>query len=280
MLRPCLLLWLFLSGKALASGDDFPIGARAWGMGNAMVAQADRYAVVNNVAGLATLTEASLFSSFHSYHGFDGLSTLAFGVVLPVRKELVAGFSVQRFGDKIYNELAFGLGVAHRINRVSLGLKIGYRQLAVVAQNVALSRKALVVEMGGIAQLSKTVFFGTHIYNLAQGSYSGENAERLPTVLRTGFTYVPTSSLRLSAEFVKNTDYPASLRAGLEYEVISHFTIRTGINTKPYTNHVGVGFAGDSFAMDYAASSHPQLGWSHHVTLAYTLKKSKEPAAP
>jgi hypothetical protein len=280
MLRPCLLLWLLLPGKVLASGGDFPIGARAWGMGNAVVAQADRFAVVNNVAGLATLTEASLFSSFHSYHGFDGLSTLAFGIVLPVRKELVSGISVQRFGDKIYNELSFGLGVAHRINRVNLGLKVGYRQLAVVAQNVALSRKALVVEMGGIAQLSKTIYFGAHLYNLTQGSYSGENAERVPTVLRTGFTYVPGSSLRLSAEFVKNTEYPASLRAGLEYEVVRHFTVRTGINTKPYTNHVGVGFADDSFAIDYAASSHPQLGWSHHVTLAYTIRKAKAPDTP
>jgi hypothetical protein len=276
MLRPGFALLLFLSGAAQAETGDFPIGARSWGMANAVVAQADRYSVVNNIAGLASLSEASLFSSYHSHYGFDGLHTLAFGVVLPVRRELVSGFSIQRFGDRIYNELSFGVGLAHRISRVSMGLKASYRQLAVTAQNVSLSRKALVVELGGLAQLSRTVYFGVHMYNLTQGSYSGESAERLPTVLRTGLTFLPVSSVRLSTEFVKKTDYPASLRFGLEYEIVSQFRVRTGIATRPYTNHVGLGFAGKDFTIDYAASSHPQLGWSHHMTLAYALKKKGE----
>ena len=135
-------------------------------------------------------------------------------------------------------------------------------------------------EMGGLAQLSQTVYFGAHLYNLTQGSYSGESSVRLPTILRAGLTYVPVSSLRLSTELLKDTAYPASLRAGLEYELIGHLLIRTGIATRPYTNHVGVGFVGSNFLIDYAASSHPQLGWSHHFTLAYTLKKVKEPENP
>ncbi len=258
------------------SSDAFPIGARSWGMANAVVAQSDRYALVNNIAGIATESEASVFSSYHSYYGFEGVNTLAFGAVVPLYEELAAGFSVQRFGDKIYNELSFGLGVAHRINRISLGLKANYRQIAVTASSLSLSKKALVIEMGGIAQLSSTVFLGAHIYNLTQGSFSGEGSEKLPTVIKTGFTYIPTKSLRLSTELVKNTDFPASLRAGLEYEAIPRLSFRTGIASKPYSNHFGLGFAGESFIVDYAASSHPQLGWSHHVTLAYIWRKNEE----
>ncbi|GHB66903.1 hypothetical protein [Persicitalea jodogahamensis] len=258
------------------SSDAFPVGARSWGMANAVVAQSDRYALVNNIAGIATESEASVFSSYHSYYGFEGVNTLAFGAVMPLREELAAGFSVQRFGDKIYNELSFGLGLAHRINRISLGLKASYRQIAVNASSLSLSKKALVVEMGGIAQLSSTVFLGAHIYNLAQGSFSGEGSENLPTVIKTGLTYIPTKSLRLSTELVKNTDFPASIRAGLEYGVIPRLSFRTGIASQPYSNHFGLGFAGNSLAVDYAASSHPQLGWSHHVSLAYVWKKNEE----
>lgn len=258
------------------SSDDFPVGARSWSMANAVVAQSDRYSLINNIAGLATQQEASVFSSYHSYYGFEGVNTLAFGVGVPLRDELAAGFSVQRFGDKLYNELSFGLGVAHRINRISLGLKINYRQVAVNAPSLSLSKKALVVEMGGIAQLSSTVYLGAHVYNLAQGTFSGDGSINLPTVLKTGLTYIPTKSLGLSAEFVKNTDYPASLRAGLEYEVISNLFVRTGIASKPYTNHFGLGFVSGNFTVDYAATSHPYLGWSHHVTLAYAWKKVVE----
>ncbi len=229
---------------------------------------------------MATQSEASVFSAYHSYYGFEGVNTLAFGAVVPLREELVAGFSVQRFGDKIYNEMAFGLGVAHRINRISLGLKASYRQIGVNASSISLSKKALVVEMGGIAQLSSTVYLGAHIYNLAQGSYSGDGSEGLPTVLKTGLTYIPTQALRLSAELVKNTDYPASVRAGLEYEVIPHLLARSGIASKPYTNHFGLGFMGGNFDIDYAANSHSQLGWSHHVTLAYVWRKAEEPKSP
>ena len=245
-------------------------------MGNAVAAQSDQFALVNNIAGIATQRKASVFSSYHSYYGFEGVNTLAFGAVVPLREELAAGFSVQRFGDKIYNELSFGLGAAHRINRISLGLKASYRQIAVNAVSLSLSKKALVLEMGGIMQLSSTVYLGAHIYNLAQGSYSGEGSENLPTVLKTGLTYIPTESLRLSGEFVKNTDFPASLRAGLEYEAIPNLFFRTGIASKPYTNHFGLGFAGGSFTFDYAASSHPHLGWSQHLTLGYAWKKEEE----
>ncbi len=280
MLHRSLLLGCLLPGWAWGQTGDFPIGARSWGMGNAVVAQSDRYALVNSIAGMATQSEASVFSDYHSYYGFEGVNTLAFGVVVPLREELTAGFSMQRFGDKIYNEMAFGLGVAHRINRISLGLKASYRQIAVNAASISLSKKALVVEMGGIAQLSSTVYLGAHVYNLAQGSYSGNGSENLPTILKTGLTYVPTTALRLSAEFVKNTDYPASVRAGLEYEVIPHLLARTGIASKPYTSHFGLGFVGGNFDLDYAASSHPQLGWSHHVTLAYAWRKTEEAKSP
>lgn len=281
MLARKLCLMILISGvPSLAvlaqSAEAFPMGTRAWGMAQAVVAQSDRYALGNNIAGIATQREGSVFSSYDSYYDFQGVGTLGFGAVVPLRDQLAAGILVQRYGDQIYNEVSVGLGVAHRINRISLGLKADYRQIAVNANSVSLSRKAFVVEMGGIAQLSSTVFLGAHAYNLTQSIFTGEGSEGLPTVLKTGLTYIPTKSLRLSGEFVKNTDYPASLRAGLEYEAIPHLFFRTGIASKPYTNHFGLGYAGGSFSVDYAASSHPQLGWSHHVTLAYVWKKAEE----
>lgn len=271
------LSWLLLWPAVAYAGDNgFPIGARSRGMGQAVVALSDQYAVVNNIAGIADVRDMSGFASYHSYYGFDGLSTLAVGSVIPLSEDLSAGFSVQRFGDKLYNELSFGVGAAHRINRVSLGLRINYRQIAVNAPSLVLSKKALVVEMGGIAQLSSTIYMGAHIYNLTRSGPSGESAERIPTILRVGLAYLPTTLVRVTTELVKDTEYPVSFRAGLEYEVVKQIFLRTGISSKPYTNHFGMGFKGSTFAIDYAFTSHPRLGASHHFTLAYLLKTKDE----
>ncbi|HEV7351441.1 hypothetical protein [Telluribacter sp.] len=270
------VLLLIGSPPARAGGDAFPIGARSWGLANAVVAQSDRYSVVNNIAGLAGVREASLFSSYHTYYGFDGLGTVAFGAVIPVNDAFTTGLSVQRFGDKLYNQLAFGLGAGHRINRISLGLKVSYVQVAVSAPSLALSRKAFLVEMGGIVQLTSKVNFGAHMYNVVQGGFAGESEERLPTVLRAGLNYKPLAGLNLSGELVKDTAQPTSFRAGIEYQPLPSLFLRTGIATHPQTNHFGVGFVGESFQVDYAVHTHPQLGWSHHFTVAYSfVKKTK-----
>ncbi|WP_460885347.1 PorV/PorQ family protein [Rhabdobacter roseus] len=275
-----LVLGALLAGRlpVVASADVFPIGARAWSLANAVVAQSNRYAIFNNVAGLAGVDEPSLFSSYHSHYGFEGLHTLAFGAVVPLHEGLTGGFSVQRFGDELYNDLALGVGVGHRINWVSLGIKINYVQVAANAASLAISRKAVAVELGGIARLNAQLTLGAHLYNVTQSTYSGETTARLPTLLKTGLTYEPSQVLRLSAELYKDTDYPLSLRTGLEYEVVSNVFLRTGIATKPHTNHFGAGFLARQFAIDYALHTHSQLGWSHHFTLGYALEKSKKKA--
>lgn len=267
---------LALFTEASAQINPFSIGARSWGIANATVASKDSYSIYNNVAGLAGGQEASLISSYDSHYGFEGLSTMGFAAVLPVSKDLSSGISIQRFGDKLYNELSLGIGAGHRIDRFSLGVKINYLQTAVNAPSLAFSRKALVVEFGGIAQIANSLSFGAHLYNLTQSSYSGVYGNRLPTSLRAGFQYVPLKTLRLSTEIEKNTELPASLKIGLVYQIWKKVWLRTGLASKPTTHHFGAGFEQGRFSVDYGTHSNTQLGWSHHFSLAYSLWKMKQ----
>jgi hypothetical protein len=268
------LIWS-VSVKSLADGFPFPIGARSWGIGNASVARSDYSSVSNNIAGLGGFSDAVFFSTYDSHYGFDGIHTLGFGGVLPVGDDLSTGFSVQRFGDKLYNELALGVGAGHRIGRVSLGLRMNYLQNAVNANTLTFSRKALVFEFGGIVQLSSQLFFGAHVFNLTQSSYSGDYGSRVPTALRAGFSYSPQKNVQFSTEIEKNTDLPVSAKAGLEYQVWKQLFLRTGIVSRPWTHHFGAGFKGRQFQIDYAVHTHPQLGWSHHISLAYHVWERK-----
>ena len=270
-----LIVLLPVSQKILAQNFPFSAGARSWGIGNATVAESGYMSGSANIAGLGGLRESVAFSTYDSHFGFDGLSTLGFGAVLPVSEDLTTGFTIARFGDKLYNELAIGMGAGHRIGRVSLGLKINYLQNAVNAPSLIISRKALAFEFGGIVQFTSDFSFGAHIFNMTQSSYSGDFGNKVPTVLRAGFLYKPQKNVYLSAEVDKNTDLPFSVKAGLEYQIWRNLYLRTGLSSRPLANHFGAGFKGGKFYVDYAVHTHPQLGWSHHFSLGYSLWKSK-----
>jgi hypothetical protein len=71
----------------------------------------------------------------------------------------------------------------------------------------------------------------------------------------------------------KNTDFPISVKAGLAYQIREKIWLRTGIASSPLTHHFGAGFKQGKFSINYAAHSNAQLGWSHHLSLAYAFRK-------
>jgi len=273
-----LIIFILTSLPGRIFGQDFPFsaGARSWGMANATVAVSDFSSVFNNIAGLGGVREGVMVSTYDSHYGFEGINTIGFGGVLPVSNDLGAGFTVQRFGDRLYNQFAFGMGAGHRVGRFSLGGKVSYLQNAVNAPSLTISRHTFAVEFGGIVQFSSKFTFGAHVFNLTQSSYSGSYGSRLPTVLRGGFVYKPQKNLAFHAEIDKNTDLPVSVKGGLEYQALKKMYIRTGLASRPLTNHFGAGFKGGKFSVDYAVHLHVQLGWSHHFSLGYCFWERKK----
>ncbi|HEV7379888.1 MAG TPA: hypothetical protein VGN64_08855 [Dyadobacter sp.] len=253
----------------------YPIGARSWGIANASVARRDYSYGFVNMAALGGVRETSAFSSYSSHFGFEGIGTFAAGAIMPVHDELGMAVTVQRFGDKLYNQSAIGIAAGHQIGRFSLGLKANYLQHAISAPSLSFSRRAVVFEFGGIVTLSSRLFFGAHVFNLTQSSYSGGYGRRVPTVLRAGFTYQPQSNLTLSAEMEKDTDQPLAFKTGLEYKVWKQLFLRTGVASRPLTSHFGAGFKARSYLIDYAVHTHTQLGLSHHLSLGYVFAERK-----
>ena len=269
-----LLFSLGCPGPLLASGDPFPIGARSLGLGNAAVTLSDHWSLFNNVGGLAGANRAvegrrTVMSSFSGPYGVAGLSTLAVGAVLPTRYGTF-GVGVQRFGGELHHEHLVGLAYGHRIEHVSLGVKINYAQIATRGLG---SRGVIAIEFGGVVQLLPDLRFGAHLYNLTQAKLADYGDERLPTLMKAGLSYQPTKQLMLNAEAEKDLDFPAVFKAGLEYEIVKNAYLRTGISSKPFANHFGVGLLHRNLHFDYALTTHPQLGFSHHLSLALGLEK-------
>jgi hypothetical protein len=265
----CWVMFILNSNMTLASGEPFPMGARSWGIGNATVAIADNYSVFNNPAGLGFLKENFTSASYHARYNIAGLQNLSLSSNYNT-KYVNVGLGVERFGDKLYNEQKLGLALAKSTNRVSLGLKVSYFQAAI--ENFA-SKNTLLTEFGVMTKLSSKVQMGFHAYNLTGAKLFA--SQRIPTVLRLGVSFTPTKQILLVTEAEKDIEQPTLIKAGLEYQIVKNFYLRTGITSKLNNAHFGFGFQSKQFLFDYAASSHSVLGFSHHLTISYQLTKAK-----
>ena len=266
-----IILFWGLSFQLLAQIEQYPLGARATAMASASLTLEDQWAFYNNIAGLAGLEESSLFFAYENRFGFSAFQTFGLGGVVPV-KWGVAGVGVSRFGDELYNELKIGLAFSKKIDLVSLGLKVNYLQVAIKDLN---STGAVVLEFGGLVQVTKQIFLAGYIYNLNQAKFETvfEQDEQIPTILKAGLGYQPIDPVMLTIEIAKDVDLPASFNAGIEYQVVTNVNLRTGIQTEPFRNHFGLGFSPKNLQFDYALSTGNDLGLSHHISLAYRFGK-------
>jgi len=264
----CGTIFLLKTHLIFASGEPFPIGAKSWGIGNATVALADRNSVFNNPAGLGFLKENYVSTSYHARYNIAGLQTLSLSGNY-VTKFANIGLGVERFGDKLYNEQKLGLAIGKSMNRVSLGLKVSYFQ---VAMETFASKNTLLTEFGVMTKLSSKVQMGFHAYNLTGAKLFA--SQHIPTVLRLGLSFTPTKQILLVAEAEKDIERPMIIKAGLEYQIVKNFYLRTGLTSKINNAHFGFGFQSKQFIFDYALSSHSALGFSNHLSISYQIGKS------
>ncbi|WP_027000657.1 hypothetical protein [Eisenibacter elegans] len=260
-------VWLLSAGGLYAQKGNDPVGARAVGMGDAAVTLQDQWSVFNNIGGLAGVTEMMVVAGYENRFGIAGFQTFSAGIVTPLNNIGVAGLTLARFGDELYSEQKYGLGFSHRLGIVSLGLKVNYVQVAV--QELG-GTGAVVVEFGGVAEITPNLFFGAHIYNLNRGKFrTFFEDELLPVVLKTGLSYRPFSSLMINIEAMKDLEQEARFKAGLEYLIIPKVQLRTGLQTQPVANFFGVGFTPKRFQVDYAMVINQRLGFMQHVAVSY-----------
>ena len=273
VLTCCLFL---LSASVFAGGDPVPGGGRSWGLANTSLIFKDGFAVFNNPAGLAGVTHIFAFAGFDYRYNTPGLSTLITGVTLPL-KFGTFGLGMHRFGNELYNEQQIGLAFGKSTGLVSLGAKANLLQISMGEFG---AKRVLTFEFGAIAELvPKKLFLGASIYNFTQAKIADYQDERVPVVMKAGLSYRPSDKLILNVETEKDIDFPAVFKAGIEYEIVKNFKLRTGISAKPEVGYFGIGFSPKALQFDYAFRTHPYLGSSHHLSVVYNFGKLKKKTA-
>lgn len=265
-------LFFFLNTALQAQITNDGIGARALGSSNASITFSDVWAVNNNIAGLAEFDKTEVGAGFNNRFGVGGFNTMS--VVAAHKLNIgTAGISLKRFGDNLYNESIIGVGAAHKLDFVSLGIKANILQVSI--QELG-TKTAIALEFGGLVHINDEITIGANIFNINQAKMADYNDERFSTVLKAGLTYHPTEKLFATIETEKDVEYKHTVKVGLEYFIIEKLAIRTGFSTLNQQASFGLGLELNKFNVDYALSYHNQLGISNGISLSYIINNSKE----
>lgn len=225
---------LFISIVGYAANDNFPMGARSVGMGNASVVNEDAWAIFNNISGVAKLKAVNPSFTFERRYNFRAFDLIGAAVNLPFANtplkygNVAVGF--YRLGNLDYNETRANIGYAHNIMAVSLGIQVEYVQVSISDLG---SKGNVIVNFGGQAQITKTLKFGAFIYNINQAKIASYRDERIPTIMKAGLSYNPMQKLFLNVEMEKDVELSPRFKAGVEYAIIDKLFLRTGFNVNP-----------------------------------------------
>ncbi|MEO9869676.1 PorV/PorQ family protein [Ekhidna sp.] len=264
----CILVF-FVSFFIQAQDGSFNLGGRSAGMAGASLTLQDEFSLFNNIGGIGGIDAHTAFAAYQNRYGVSEFQVIGAGALY--HSEIGnAGVGFYKFGDDIFSQQRIHLAIGNKIQMVSLGLGLDLLQynISTIGTN-----QALAIQFGGIAEITPKMSFGAHIFNLNQAEISSETGEKIPTIMKGGFSYRPSSELMLNIEVEKDLDFDEIIKAGLEYQIIENVFVRTGISTNPSLGAFGVGFHPKNFKLDYAFSNDSNLGNIHEVSLAYSFKK-------
>lgn len=245
------------------------MGARSAALASASVTIEDEWSTFNNIGALSYVESISAFGTYKNLYGLPELSSIAFGITLPVLGG-TAALGAFRFGGDLLNEQRASLGFSNRFGIVSLGANAGYYQMNIEGGGTS---TAFLFDFGGHAQLGNKICFGAHISNINQAKLSEVTNEYIPTYMKTGLSYRPNEQLMINAEVEKALETDLRFKMGLEYEIIETVFIRTGLITAPFKSNFGLGFDPGRVSVDYAFGNHPDLGDIHQFSFSYRIKK-------
>jgi hypothetical protein len=263
------LFVFFIPFNVMAGPDNYLIGARFDGMGNATVMIPDLWSLSHNQAGLGWVR--SLSAGFHFENKFvvPEYSLSAAGLAIPVKPGTL-GCMVYYFGYSQYHEtraaLAFGRAFT---DKFAVGIQLNYMS-TYVADGYG-SYGAVVVEGGMIISPLKNIYIGAHIFNPTQAHLNNLVQDVIPTNLRVGMGIQLLDQIFVSVESETSNQSKPVYKAGMEINTASNLFFRAGYSTDPGRPSFGLGYLFRGLRGDLAFTLHPRLGFTPYFSLMYSF---------
>jgi hypothetical protein len=263
--RLLILLQLILVTVPAILSAQGTMGSRVFSLGQSGTALTnDHWALFQNPSLMKTDDYAVSFYGMR-FAGMEELTDLAFTLSLGSRIG-TAGIGLHHFGFELYRETRFRIGYSNQIDLFHYGAALTYYH---VEQGEGYgSAGAVGIDFGLAAQLGNRILFGAAATNLNRPAYGNSN-EELYRALALGISYQMTDEILFLFDIVKDARFPASIRSGIETEIISGFCLRAGITTEPLTWSAGFGFKTGRVSVNIAVQNHDPLGISPAVDFGF-----------
>ncbi len=264
----CIFSMTFVFGQSIRK----PIAAPYLGLGAYSVNHVDAFSVTSNQASLARIKNSALgiYGERRFLLGVTDMYSSVF--VLPTEQGNFA-FQADYFGFKKYNESQLGLAYARSLGtKLDIGIKFNYYSFRIPGYQ---NSNAVNFEAGAIAHLTDQLHVGIHFYNPVGGNLSKTDNEKLGSIYKFGVGYEAGENFIISAEIVKQENFPVNVNAGVQYNFARQFFARMGISSENETPYAGAGISWNNLRLDVSASYHPQLGLSPGLMLIVHFKSGE-----
>lgn len=263
------ILFIFLPFCLYGGPNNYRVGARFAGMGNATVMIPDLWSVSHNQAGLGWVRSVTTGFHFENKFVVPQYSLSAAGLAIPVKPGTL-GMMLQYFGYSQYHESRFSLAFGRAFTeQFAVGIQLNYMS-RYIADGYG-SFGVVIPEGGMIISPFKNVFVGAHIFNPFQTHLNNPEQDMIPTIFRVGFGLQLLDQIFISAESeTSNTEKPV-FKTGIEINAVNNLFFRAGYSTQPNKPSFGLGYLFMGFRGDIAFTLHPQLGFTPFFSLMYSF---------
>jgi len=260
--------FLILGISKTFSFENYPAGARALGLSNAVVSFSDTWSTFHNQAGLAFLNHISAGVYSESRFQVKELSLVAGSVVIPTGTGIF-GFSISQFGAGNFRENRMGLAFAKLFSE-KFGAGILMEYLSSLLPENERARGFVTFEGGVVFRPDEKLHLGAHVFNpVRAGMKTVSGKMKAPVVFRAGGHYAFDESVLLTFEGEKETRMPLVVRSGIEFLPVQNMALRLGVSGKPFHYTAGIGYSIGKITTDIGFGYHGNLGLTPAVSLQF-----------
>ena len=246
-------------------------GAKQIAMANSDVALSnDVFSLFNNPAGLAQLNWREL-GLYYSPAPF-GLNELSNGYIAYTEPLGFgsAGIGAMTYGFELYRESRLLLSFSTLyLNKFFAGVAFNYHIVSIQRYG---NKSVLYLNAGCLGYLTDELRIGFFIQNINHASFTPDE-DQIPILLNAGLSYNIYNNLSLNFAVEKDIRYNASIKSGINYDLIDNFSLRIGFANEPAEFSCGIGIHFSYFNFDYSVFTHPDLGLTHQAGIIISFEK-------
>ena len=261
---------------------NYQPSARARGMSGAFIASCnDPNAIFYNPGALASAEQgislgyAQLFNNSFQIlmsgalaYRLPRIGTISLGMqAMDVEFE---GYKLQQEGTYSIAHSFLLIGDVHSKLYVGYGVNLYFLKFGETVGGIDPGNQTTYgVNLGALATLHQRTHIAFAVKNLNNPSMGSDQTFDLPQHLALGIAYEPYDGVITEIDLSQKLGEETKIQAGIEFEVIDNFWLRTGASTYPNSISGGFGILLRGIKVDYGFSSHPVLPLTHQFSLGY-----------